>query len=514
MSTRRYVCMIALLLQSLPLAVLARAQSTPPAIASLTYDNKTKTGTWDQAQVLDSGKVCLKRSATSVDPAVQTIELVSDANQDLQHATPLGTHLPGSTWTPAQWAASDLCVALPVTGKYYGFATDSKGSVTLLGPGIQAVAALSAGSTTTTGMSTSTATTSTTNNQAPPPSDAAVAAVMQEAQKHIKHNAVDRNVWGVVGGEVTLYFLPNGEPVDPLPNDLTERDRIHLKILLPTADLGSAKSPVAYQLTACPTRDATRIEGDWASVKQVVGMFQGAMAFSEKEIDVLDCGAGTVSFVISTKYGQKVSALTLAPVYFGTFGVQFAFDATQNGSLGTGTDSAGKTVVVRNTDLLGPGVLPVFTLHPFGGSFEHPTVAGVLFNPMLGVDLNNLTTSFYVSDSICAWALCLGAGAHIRQVDELTAASGLHVGDAFDATKGTLPTEKRWQASDGGVGFFFGLTLDVNTTLKLVGGKNGSGGSSGSSSGGSSSSTSGSGSGSSGGSGGSNPPGGNNGGGG
>jgi hypothetical protein len=275
-------------------------------------------------------------------------------------------------------------------------------------------------------------------------------------------SAVRRSAW-TGRGEVTLYFLPDGSPAKPMPKDLSERDTIHLKVLLPKDDLGAA----SFDVTACPTRDLSRIEGSQSGATSGVQSVE-AIQIVLQDLPDLRCGSGQTSFTIKTPYGSQASSLTLGDVYSGTFAVQFTFDFTPSGRLGTGNDGTGRSVIIRSDDPLGPKVVPSFVWHPAGYDPNHLSVLGALVNPSLGLDLDAMTSSFYFGDQICGPGVCLAVGGHVRKVDGLTAASGLGVGSPFDPSKGALPTESKWSATGGGLGVFVGATIDVNVAAKLL----------------------------------------------
>ena len=263
-------------------------------------------------------------------------------------------------------------------------------------------------------------------------------------------------------GEVTLYFLPDGTAATTIPTDLAERDAVHLRILMPSTEVTNA----SIDMTACPDENPTRVQGTF---KSAAGFAQAQIVIAERDLGDLHCGSGQVSFNIKTPYGSSPTSLKLGDVYWGTFSVQFTFDFTQAGSLGVATGASGGSVISRNTDPLGPKVVPSFVWHPVGADPRHPSVLGAFLNPSLGFDVDAMTTSFYLGDQICVTGLCLALGAHLRKVDQLSQASGLRVGDAFDSSKAALPTEQRWSGSDGGVGFFVGASVDVNTAVTLLG---------------------------------------------
>jgi hypothetical protein len=290
-----------------------------------------------------------------------------------------------------------------------------------------------------------------------------------EATTKIQAYVDERSVW-TGRRELTLYFLPNGRPVHPFPVDLSERDTIHLVVLMPLDELDAT-----LNVTACPDRQPFRIDGSFEAAKKLAGEAQGAFppvgGIGRVDLPDLRCGAGQIAFEVKTPYGSTSHSLKLGEVYTGTFGVQFTFNFTHNGSLALQLDSSGKSIITRNTDFLGPKVVPVFVLHPFGFDAAHASVGGALVNPTLGFDLDAITSSFYAGDSICLYFGCLTAGLQIRRVDELQGPSGLKVGDAYDPTKGALPTTQRFTGTDGGLGPYIGAILDVNAAAKLISGK-------------------------------------------
>jgi hypothetical protein len=275
--------------------------------------------------------------------------------------------------------------------------------------------------------------------------------------------------------QVNIYFLPNGQPAEPLPVDLSEQDEITLYAVIPEAMRGAMR----LEVTACPSRDLYRVNGDFAAAKKIAsGQAKGAVTtYVASPLGRLRCGSGQVSFhvgLIDKADSSKESAgashtLTLGPVYWGTVGVQFTFDFTKTGALSVEATPTG-AVIARSDDLIGPKVVPMFLWHPFGLDPDHPSILGTLFNPSLGFDLDAITSSFVVGDSACWNGLCICAGAHIRKTDQLKPSSGLKVGDSFDTTKGTLPVDQRWSSSNGGMGFFAGAVLDVNTAAKIISG--------------------------------------------
>jgi hypothetical protein len=285
----------------------------------------------------------------------------------------------------------------------------------------------------------------------------------------------DRSIWSG-RAKVTLYFLPNGRPISPLPTDLSEHDEIDVFMILPRTLAGAG----SLNVTSCPDKVPYRVDGDFASAKKlIVNVAQGVLptsAFTTQPLGKIDCGAGQVSLRVATVDNQDstkelsgtTSTLVLGSVLWGTVGVQFAFDFTHSGTLSAATSPSG-SVIVRSTDLLGPKVSPTFIWHPVGLDPQHAAIGSILLNPTLGFDLDAITTSFFVGDSLCWNGLCFCAGAHIRKTDELTAASGLKVGDPSPGTD-PLPVEHRWSSSDGGVGFFASVILDLNTAAKIIGG--------------------------------------------
>ena len=303
-----------------------------------------------------------------------------------------------------------------------------------------------------------------------------VAAIVQGAMAaapSLRRKPDSRNPW-TGRAEIQLYFLPDGRAVDPLPVDLSERDDITVFVVLPTKMLGAAR----MEITACPDRNPYRVNGDFAAAKKIISAESAAPSeYVVQPMGRINCGAGQVSLhvgVVSNQDPQKELAgtdhtLTLGSVFWGTVGIGFGFDFTKSGAL-SAEPVTGGSVIVRNDDLLGPKVTPMFLWHPFGLDPQHASVFGVLVSPTLGLDLDAITTSFFVGDSICWNGLCLCAAAHIRKTDQLKRSSGLMVNGMFDTTTGDLPVEKRWSSSDGGIGFFAGVVLDVNTAAKIIGG--------------------------------------------
>ena len=268
--------------------------------------------------------------------------------------------------------------------------------------------------------------------------------------------------------EITLSFLPDGRPVRPLPADLSERDTIHLAVLMPQDELDATLNVIA-----CPDRQPFRISGSFEAVKsQISGAQTNALppvkAIGTVNLSDLRCGAGQIAFEIKTPYGSTSHSLKLGEVYTGTFGVQLTFSFSRNGALSLQPDAQGKAIIPRDPDYLGPKLVPVFVLHPFGFDPVHASVGGALVNPTLGFDLDGITSGFSLGDSVCLYFGCLTAGLQIRRVDALQGPSGLKVGDAYDTTKGALPTTSRFTGSDGGLGPYIGLILDVNAAARLL----------------------------------------------
>ncbi len=304
---------------------------------------------------------------------------------------------------------------------------------------------------------------------------AIVAGSAAAVSDHAKFPRGDgRGVW-TGKAHVNIYFLPDGQPAEPLPVDLSEQDEITLYAVVPEDMRGA----VRLDVTACPSRDLYRVNGDFAAAKNIASaQSRGATtSYVRSPLGRLRCGSGQVSFhvgLIDKSDPSKESAganhtLTLGPVYWGTVGVQFTFDFTKSNTL-SGEATPKGIVIAQSDDLLGPKVVPMFLWHPFGLDPNNPSIFGTLFNPSLGFDLDAITSSFFVGDSACWNGICLCAGAHIRKTDQLKASSGLKVGDPFDTTKDTLPVEQRWSSSSGGIGFFAGAVLDVNTAAKIIGG--------------------------------------------
>jgi hypothetical protein len=305
--------------------------------------------------------------------------------------------------------------------------------------------------------------------------DAIVATAAEAVSDRARFPRGDgRSAW-TGKAQVNIYFLPNGQPAEPLPVDLSERDEITLYAVIPDAMRGAMR----LEVNACPSRDLYRLNGDFAAAKKIAsGQAKGSVAtYVASPLGRLRCGSGQVSFhvgLIDKADPSKESAgashtLTLGSVYWGTVGVQFTFDFTKSNALSVEATPTG-AVIARSHDLLGPKVVPIFLWHPFGLDPDHPSILGTLFNPSLGFDLDSITSSFFMGDSACWSGLCLCAGTHIRKTDQLKPASGLGVGDSFDTTKGTLPVDQRWSSSSGGIGFFAGAVLDVNTAAKIISG--------------------------------------------
>lgn len=361
-------------------------------------------------------------------------------------------------WPKAKWAEAGghHCFEAPLPGKTYSIGVILNGAVSKV---------LSTNDVTVTANATASPAAADTGSSKK--SDAEIQHdkdVMSSAREYAAGLSAQVDRSSVTGqAKVTLYFFPDGTPVRAIPSDLSERDDITIKVLVAKADIGTA----SLNVSACPDEVPFRLQGTY---KQAAGFGQGKVEIGEQDLGSLRCGAGQVSFEVKGPQGSATTSLKLGEVYWGTFGVQFTFDFTKEGTLGTSKNAAGMTVITRSDDLLGPKVVPTFVWHPFGYDPHHASVLGVLLNPSLGFDVDAMTNSFYVGDQICAAGLCLAAGAHIRKVNELAKTSGLSEGSAFDPTAASLPVEDRWSGKHGGVGPYIGVTVDVNTAAKMLGG--------------------------------------------
>ncbi len=228
-------------------AVVASAAFGPFAYAlsapagDVTLMSNGVTGTWDpssDAPVVDaSRKLCLRKASAGVDARVIAVALVTATTQQISGPVKLAANLPGQhNWTREEWLQGDLCSTL-ASGKYYTFAVTYKGASDL--HPLSAMAVLSMDSPPPGGASAPPSTSSNPSALAstppaagvPPTDSATIAAVVSAARAMARHHEVAREGIGAVGAKVTLMFLPDGQPVEPLPKDLTERDDIKLILL-------------------------------------------------------------------------------------------------------------------------------------------------------------------------------------------------------------------------------------------------------------------------------------------
>lgn len=241
--------------------------------------------------------------------------------------------------------------------------------------------------------------------------------------------------------------------------------------------------------TACQGRNRSRVRGSLAPVKTFVGDAQSAAALptvTPEDLAVVAaarvaCGAGDATFQIKTNIGGDVAqtqTLKLASVYRFTVGLQFTFDTTLEGSLSLVPAEDGTEVITRSDDLIGLSLVPVVIYHPFGYNPNRGSILGTVFGPTLGLQMPDMTESFYFGDTLCfPRGLCVGLGAHLRKRQEVDPSLGLEPGDPWpqDSTE-TFLTHDVWKfgkdgsaLEEGTLGFYFGVTVDATVLAAISG---------------------------------------------
>ncbi|MDP8257192.1 MAG: hypothetical protein P9M14_15715 [Candidatus Alcyoniella australis] len=341
-------------------------------------------------------------------------------------------------------------------------------------------------------------------------SDDVCSCVEQQAIRWVITNGIDNesinNIW-TGRKKVTLYFMPDGSPVKPIPSGLSEGDKIILELLLPADTLNENE---AYELLdkkqlnythylniECPKKLLRRILGSFEAVKAIISSQSRAAAkenggfkcpdnqikFRTIELAKLDCGAGEVKITIDTVYGEKQqSSFKLSNVYCGTFGVQYVYDFTRGKTFllhsDTTTNEEGEEVTTKtirsDKETEGCSLIPAFIIHPAGldenvnnWSFDRFSLIALLFNLGLGIDAEAPQDRFYVTDNLYFGGIYFTVGASVHKVNTLR---GPHEeGDKFDGDEADLPVKYKWGDWDDSVDWVVGATIDVVTLAKMIG---------------------------------------------
>src|SRR5262249_24952523 len=153
-----------------------------------------------------------------------------------------------------------------------------------------------------------------------------VSALKERALQFLSERGITDHVksGGVTGRTYKLYHLPDGTPAFPIPNDISEEDRIEPWVVT-TAGL-EAKAEV----TLCKDVPAARISGTRPATAKAPGTLEGgdtpnAPLFLRRLSAPFQC-AEDLSYKVHTILGEQDISFKVAPVYRFSWGLGYGFD--------------------------------------------------------------------------------------------------------------------------------------------------------------------------------------------
>jgi hypothetical protein len=312
-----------------------------------------------------------------------------------------------------------------------------------------------------------TAATVKTDNTQPPDNSGLSERALQFLRDHgITDHA---KVGGPTGRTYRLYHLPDGTPAFPMPNGISEEDRIEPWVVAPAGQTATA------EVTVCKDVPAVRISGTRPAIDPKVNSLKSGERTTPAPLTLrrisapFQC-AEDLSYKVHTDLGERDISFKIAPVYRFSWGLSYGFDfsrPTRLRAVERPVDDMGTTerVIIKDNDRSAFRPMATLTLNACNANLKDWDLCDAIGLTAMA-DLGRLTEGGGIGLKLQPYpGLGLLVGMTFFQVDTIAAGHDMKVGDVLPGSR-ELPIDKQFTGQS--LGFFLGVGGDTDTVKALL----------------------------------------------